>query len=101
MPIDGTAPRQVTAAEEGVFGYEWAPDGQRIAYLIREPGPEDETRQRQDRSFVIHADAPDRPTRLALQDQGGAVRPPTVLSAMNVWGGRATRRSSREPRAST
>ena len=28
----------------------------------------DEQRQRQDKSFVIHADAPDRPTRLVVQD---------------------------------
>ena len=28
--------------------------------------PRDEERQRQDKSFIMRADAPDRPTRLAL-----------------------------------
>ena len=57
----------MTAAPEGVFGYEWSPDGKRIAYLTRDPMPADEARQRQDKSFVIRADAPDRPTRLVAQ----------------------------------
>ena len=68
VPIDGSAPRQLTNAPEGVFGFEWSPDGKRLAVLTRDPMPADEARQRQDRSFVIHADAPDRPTRLAVQD---------------------------------
>ncbi|MFN8058072.1 MAG: hypothetical protein U0Q12_02840 [Vicinamibacterales bacterium] len=29
-----------------------------------------EARQRQDRSFVLHVDAPDRPARLVVQDVG-------------------------------
>jgi dipeptidyl aminopeptidase/acylaminoacyl peptidase len=68
VPADGGAARMLTAAPEGVFGLEWSPDGRRLAYLTRDPMPEDEARQRQDRSFVIHADAPDRPVRLAVQD---------------------------------
>ncbi len=68
IPIDGSAPRPLTNAPEGVFGFEWSPDGKRVAYLTRDPMPELEARQRQERSFVIRADAPDRPARLAVQD---------------------------------
>ena len=56
--------------------YEWSPDGKSLAYLTRDPMSADEERQRQDRSFVIRADAPDRPTRLMVQqrrfDRGSA-----------------------------
>ena len=72
VPIDGSAPRTVTSAAEGVFGYEWSPDGRQLAYLTRDPMPDDETRARQDRSFVMRADAPDRPTRIVLKDADGA-----------------------------
>ncbi len=61
IPIAGGAPRALTSAPEGVFGYEWSPDGKSIAYMTRDPMPADEARARQDRSFVIRADAPDRP----------------------------------------
>ena len=61
------ARRELTAAPEGVFGYEWSPDGNSLAYLTRDPMSADEERQRQDKSFVIRADAPDRPTRLVVQ----------------------------------
>jgi dipeptidyl aminopeptidase/acylaminoacyl peptidase len=80
IPIDGSAPRAVTSAPEGVFGYEWSPDGSRIAYLTRDPMPADEARQRQDKSFVIRADAPDRPVRLVVQGHGPVSKtltPPT------------------------
>jgi len=68
IPMDGSAPRPLTNALEGVFGFEWSPDGKQVAYLTRDPMPELEARQRQERSFVIRADAPDRPARLAVQD---------------------------------
>ena len=74
VPIDGSAPRTMTTAPEGVFGYEWSPDGRQLAYLTRDPMPDEEARQRQDRSFVIRADAPDRPPRLMVQDAAGASR---------------------------
>ena len=78
VPIDGSAPRAVTTAPEGVFGYEWSPDGRQLAYLTRDPMPEEEARQRQDRSFVMRADAPDRPARLVLQDGALETRAPYV-----------------------
>jgi len=67
VPISGGEPTVLTAAPEGVFGYEWAPDGKGLAYLTRDPMPADEASQRHDKSFVIRADAPDRPSRLAVQ----------------------------------
>ncbi|HUO84388.1 MAG TPA: S9 family peptidase [Thermoanaerobaculia bacterium] len=63
IPVSGQTPRQLTHAPEGVFGFEWSPDGSRIAYLTRDPIPEEEARRRRD---VIHADAPAKPTRLAV-----------------------------------
>ncbi len=71
IPIAGGAPRALTSAPEGVFGYEWSPDGTRIAYMTRDPMPADEAQARQDRSFVMRADAPDRPVRLVVQLLGG------------------------------
>src|SRR5204863_961119 len=67
---------------EGVFAFEWAPDGKSVAYLTRDPMSTDEERQRQDKSFVIHADAPDRPTQLAVQVMSGTT---TVLTPPNHY----------------
>jgi Tol biopolymer transport system component len=70
------APQQLTRAPEGVFGYEWSPDGKSLAFITRDSMSADEERQRQDKSFVIRVDAPDRATRLAWQltDQPSALR---------------------------
>ena len=70
IPISGAAPEVLTKAPEGAFAYEWSPDGRSIAFLTRDPMPLDEERQRQDKSFVIRADAPERPSRLALVSVG-------------------------------
>src|SRR3989475_5080570 len=74
--------RALTDAAEGTSAYEWAPDGRSLAYLTRDPVPDEERRRQQDMSFVTHADAPQPSTRLAVQAVGGttAVRvltPPT------------------------
>jgi hypothetical protein len=66
IPLSGAAPEALTKAPEGAFAYEWSPDGRTIAFITRDPMPRDEERQRQDKSFIMRADAPDRPTRLAL-----------------------------------
>jgi len=66
IPVSGAAPEAITKAPEGAFTYEWAPDGKSLAFLTRDPMPRDEERQRQDKSFVLRADAPERSTRLAL-----------------------------------
>src|SRR5712692_1131621 len=75
IPLSGT-PQQLTKAPESVFGYEWSPDGNSLAFITRDPMSADEERQRQDKSFVIHADAPDRATRLVVQrlDMPSALR---------------------------
>ena len=70
IPLSGAAPEALTKAPEGAFTYEWSPDGKSLAFLTRDPMPRDEERQRQDKSFVVRADAPDRPTRLAVQKVG-------------------------------
>jgi dipeptidyl aminopeptidase/acylaminoacyl peptidase len=63
----GGPSRAVTAALEGVFAFEWAPDGKSLAYITREPMSAEEQRQRADRSFVTRVGAPERPTRLWVQ----------------------------------
>ena len=89
VPVSGAAPRALTTAPEGVFAYEWAPDGKSLAYITRDPMPADEERQRQDRSFVIRADAPDRPTRLVVQRLDGsaprALTPPSQYVDALSW----------------
>ncbi len=70
IPLSGAAPEALTQAPEGAFTYEWSPDGKSLAFLTRDPMPRDEERQRQDKSFVVRADAQDRPTRLAVQKVG-------------------------------
>ncbi len=72
VAASGGEARALTTAPEGVLGYEWAPDGKSIAYLMRDPMSEEEQRQRKDNSFVIHVDAPDRGRRLWLQPLDGA-----------------------------
>src|SRR5207342_1416751 len=70
IPLSGVQPEALTRAPEGAFTYEWSPDGSSLAFLTRDPMPREEERQRQEKSFIIRADAPDRPTRLALQKVG-------------------------------
>jgi dipeptidyl aminopeptidase/acylaminoacyl peptidase len=78
IPAAGGTPKALTAAPEGVSLYEWSPDGKSLAYLTRDPMSADEERQRQDRSFVIRADAPDRPTRLMVQKLDSTQVPATL-----------------------
>ena len=89
VPVTGFAPHALTKAPEGVFAYEWAPDGKSLAYITRDPMPPEEERQRQDRSFVVRADAPDRSTRLMLQRLDGstprALTPPSQYVDALSW----------------
>jgi dipeptidyl aminopeptidase/acylaminoacyl peptidase len=69
IPISGAAPKQLTEAPEGVSGFEWSPDGKRIAYLTRDPA---------EKPLVIHADAPDQATRVVVRSVNGG--PPRTLT---------------------
>jgi dipeptidyl aminopeptidase/acylaminoacyl peptidase len=90
IPLSGSAAAPLTKAPEGVSAYEWAPDGKSLAFLTRDPMPRDEERQRQDKSFIVRVDAPDRATRLALVriGQPSAMRlltPPTEYVDALSW----------------
>ena len=81
VPLDGAPPRALTAAPEPVTAYEWSPDGRSVAYLTQEGMSAEEVRQRRDRSFVIRADAPERPNRLVvLRIEGGSPAAVTPLA---------------------
>jgi len=90
VPLEGGEPRQLTHAPEGVFGYELpsqvavtSKSAGQLAYLTRDPMSADEQRQRDDKSFVIHADAPDRPARLAVQSLIMTDAKPRILTPPN------------------
>jgi dipeptidyl aminopeptidase/acylaminoacyl peptidase len=90
IPLSGSVAEALTRAPEGVFAYEWSPDGRTLAFLTRDPMPRDEERQRQDKSFIVRADAPDRAVRLALVriGQPSAMRlmtPPTDYVDALSW----------------
>jgi len=53
----------MTFENRALTGADWAPDGKSLAYLTRDPMPADEQRRRDDKSFVIRVDAPDRPAK--------------------------------------
>jgi dipeptidyl aminopeptidase/acylaminoacyl peptidase len=83
VPVSGEAPRRITAAQEGVTAFEWAPDGRSLAYVTVEPMSAEEARQRQDKSFVIHVGKPERPTRLVVQKIDGQA--PRVLTPLDHY----------------
>ncbi|MBI4427942.1 MAG: S9 family peptidase [Ignavibacteriales bacterium] len=70
----GGEAQALTEAAEGVFSHEWSPDGKNLAYLTRDSMSLDEQQRRKDQSFVIHVDAPERPTRLVLKPLNGSER---------------------------
>jgi dipeptidyl aminopeptidase/acylaminoacyl peptidase len=80
IPVRGAAPRALTDAPEGVSLFEWSPDGKSLAYLSRDTMSAEEARQRQDKSFVIHVDAPERPGRVFARLSGLPARPLTPPS---------------------
>ncbi|HEY5610733.1 MAG TPA: hypothetical protein VIL97_05985, partial [Thermoanaerobaculia bacterium] len=71
IPLSGDAPEQITKSPEGVFAYDWSPDGKSLAFLTREsPTPEEAKR----RAMVNRVHLPDKPARLAVQPLGGELR---------------------------
>jgi dipeptidyl aminopeptidase/acylaminoacyl peptidase len=90
VPSSGGEPLQITHAPEGVFAYEWSPDGTNIAFITRDSMSADEESARKNRSFVIRADAAERATRLVVQraDAPGALRivtPPSQYVDALSW----------------
>ena len=89
VPLGGGAPRALTDSSEGVSAFEWSPDGKSLAYLTRDPMPAEEERQRKEKSYVIHVDAPERATRLVVKRiDGGAPRiltPPSQYVDSLSW----------------
>ncbi|HET9767598.1 MAG TPA: S9 family peptidase [Thermoanaerobaculia bacterium] len=77
VPLDSSVARQLTDAPEGISGFAWSPDGKSVAYLTREPLPPEEAKRR---ALVIHAGAPDPPSRLVVRPLGGG-EPRTLTSA--------------------
>jgi dipeptidyl aminopeptidase/acylaminoacyl peptidase len=88
IPVRGGAPRALTDAPEGVSLFEWSPDGKSLAYLSRDPVSAEEARQKQDKSFVIHVDAPERPGRVFARILGAPARaltPPSHYVDSFTW----------------
>src|SRR5262245_50190566 len=96
VPVTGGAPKSLTTAPEGVSADEWSPSGKSAAYLTRDATSAEEERQRQDRSFVIHADAPDRPTRLVVQKLDSTEAPVRLTPPMHYVDGFSWSPDSRE-----
>src|SRR6266508_3955899 len=80
IPLRGGAPHALTEAPEGVSLFEWSPDGKSLAYLSRDAVSAEEARQKQDKSFVVHVDAPERPARIFARIFGTPARPLTPES---------------------
>jgi dipeptidyl aminopeptidase/acylaminoacyl peptidase len=89
VAASGGDARTLTKAPEGVSAFEWSPDGKSVAYLTRDPMSPEEEQQRKDKSFVIHADAPERPTRVWVQPIDGTaprvVTPPAHYVDSLAW----------------
>src|SRR6266545_819963 len=68
MDPRGGEARPVTSSRDGVANYAWAPDAKRIAFVAPEPASPEEERRRNDKTYVIHVDRDERPTRLWMQD---------------------------------
>jgi len=75
MDAAGGEPWPLTSSPTGVARYEWSKDSARLAYVAAEPEPEEEARQKQEKTFVVRAGRPGRATRLFVQEvSGGAPR---------------------------
>jgi dipeptidyl aminopeptidase/acylaminoacyl peptidase len=75
MDAAGGEPRPLTSSPTGVARYEWSKDSTRLAYTAAEPEPPAEVLQKQEKTFVVRAGTPGRPTRLFVQEvEGGAAQ---------------------------
>ncbi len=74
MDAAGGEPRALTSSPSGVARYEWSKDAARLAYTSVEPEPEEEAREKQEKTFVVRAGKPGRPARLFVQEVDSASR---------------------------
>lgn len=56
MRLQGGEAEQVTEAKTGISAFQWAPDGKRIAYIMRDPDTEDEEKAKKEKRHVILVD---------------------------------------------
>jgi dipeptidyl aminopeptidase/acylaminoacyl peptidase len=71
MDADGGEPHPLTSSPTGVAQYEWSPDSKRLAFVASDPESPEDARQKQEKTFVIHAERPAPPSRLFVQEVGG------------------------------
>ena len=81
MPVDGGEAEQVTGAETGVRSYAWSPDGSRIAYIMRDPGTDDEATNRREKRDMTVRDTNEKYNHIH-----------TVTFEKNAEGNRSTKR---------
>ena len=80
MPMDGGDALRVTSAKRGVLSFSWSPDGARIAYISKNPPPNekaikahDDVFRVTDNNFMVHRDAA-RAQLWVVPSAGGAAR---------------------------
>lgn len=56
MRLMGGEPEQITDTKTGVSSFKWAPDGSRIAYLMKDPDSEEEEKSKKEKTDVILVD---------------------------------------------
>ncbi len=56
LRTDGGEAAQLTDFKGGVEKFEWAPDGNRIAFTVRDPRTEEEEKKRRERDDAVHVD---------------------------------------------
>jgi dipeptidyl aminopeptidase/acylaminoacyl peptidase len=78
MDASGGEPWPLTSSPTGIARYEWSKDSKHLAYLAAEPEPEEEAREKREKTFVVRAGTPGRPTRLFVSSVDG--KPPRALS---------------------
>jgi len=56
MRLMGGEPEQITDTKTGVSAFKWSPDGNRIAYLMKDPDTKEEEKQKKEKNDVILMD---------------------------------------------